>query len=187
MSKQYRVAVCGATGAVGNQMIQCLEERDFPLGELRLLASARSEGKKLSFKGEEIAVQVLGEGSFEGIDIALFSAGGSVSKEYAPQAAAAGAVVVDNSSWGTIRMHQELHHPGRVSATDLVNPDFVVLAGAYGMHAERVTATDGFAPAFERAMASPTGALLHLITSTDQLNPRLTVEAAREEKGAVRP
>jgi acetolactate synthase-1/2/3 large subunit len=96
-------------------------------------------------------------------------------------------LVVDNSSWGTIRMHQELHHPGRVSATDLVNPDFVVLAGAYGMHAERVTATDGFAPAFERAMASPTGALLHLITSTDQLNPRLTVEAAREEKGAVRP
>jgi acetolactate synthase-1/2/3 large subunit len=91
-------------------------------------------------------------------------------------------LVVDNSSWGTIRMHQELHHPGRVSATDLVNPDFVALAGAYGMHAERVTATDGFAPAFERAMASPTGALLHLITSTDQLNPRLTVEAAR---GAV--
>ena len=63
----------------------------------------------------------------------------------------------------------------------------MALAGAYGMHAERVTATDGFAPAFERAMASPTGALLHLITSTDQLNPRLTVQAAREEKGAVRP
>jgi acetolactate synthase-1/2/3 large subunit len=93
-------------------------------------------------------------------------------------------LVVDNSSWGTIRMHQELHHPGRVSATDLVNPDFVALAGAYGMHAEKVTRTDDFAPAFERAMASPTGALLHLVTSTDQLNPRLTVEAAR---GAVTP
>ena len=88
-------------------------------------------------------------------------------------------LVVDNSSWGTIRMHQELHHPGRVSATDLVNPDFVALAGAYGMHAEKVTRTDDFAPAFERAMASPTGALLHLVTSTDQLNPWLTVEAAR--------
>ena len=96
-------------------------------------------------------------------------------------------LLVDNSSWGTIRMHQELHHPGRVSATDLVNPDFVALAGAYGMHAERVTRTEGFAPAFERAMASPTGALLHLVTTIDQLNPRLTVEAARGEKGAATP
>ena len=88
-------------------------------------------------------------------------------------------LVLDNSSWGTIRMHQELHHPGRVSATDLVNPDFVAIAAAYGMHAERVDHTDGFAPAFERAMASPTGALLHLVTATDQLNPRLTVDQAR--------
>ena len=95
-------------------------------------------------------------------------------------------LAIDNSSWGTIRMHQELHHPGRVSATDLVNPDFVAIAGAYGMHAERVTRTEGFASAFERAMASPTGALLHLITATDQLNPRLTVEAARRT-GQVDP
>ena len=92
-------------------------------------------------------------------------------------------LVFDNSSWGTIRMHQELHHPGRVSATDLVNPDFVVIAAAYGMYAERVDHTDGFAPAFERAMASPTGALLHLITATDQLNPRLTVDDARGSTG----
>ncbi len=98
MSKQFRVAVCGATGAVGNQMIQCLEERDFPLSELRLLASARSQGKTLSYRGQDIPVQVLGQDSFQGIDIALFSAGGSVSKEFAPKAAAAGAVVVDNSS-----------------------------------------------------------------------------------------
>jgi len=88
-------------------------------------------------------------------------------------------LVVDNSSWGTIRMHQELHHPGRVSATDLVNPDFCAIAGAYGMHAERVDRTEEFAPAFERALASPTGALLHLVTATDQLNPRLTVDQAR--------
>ena len=88
-------------------------------------------------------------------------------------------LVLDNSSWGTIRMHQELHHPGRVSATDLVNPDFVAIAAAYGMHAERVERTEEFAPAFERAMASPTGALVHLITATDQLNPRLTVADAR--------
>ena len=98
MSKQFRVAVCGATGAVGNQMIQCLEERDFPVSELRLLASARSQGKKLTYRGEDIPVQVLGDDSFQDIDIALFSAGGSVSKEFAPKAAAAGAVVVDNSS-----------------------------------------------------------------------------------------
>lgn len=98
MSKLYKVAVCGATGAVGNQMIQCLEERDFPVGELRLLASERSKGKKLTYKGEEIPVQVLDENSFEGIEIALFSAGASTSKNFAPVAAKAGAVVVDNSS-----------------------------------------------------------------------------------------
>ena len=90
-------------------------------------------------------------------------------------------LVLDNSSWGTIRMYQELHHPGRVSATGLVNPDFVAIAAAYGMHAERVDRTDEFAPAFERAMASPTGALLHLIVATEQLNPRLTVDDARRK------
>lgn len=92
-------------------------------------------------------------------------------------------LVLDNSSWGTIRMHQELHHPGRVSATDLVNPDFVALAGAYGMHAERVDRTDRFAPAFERALASDTGALLHLVTATEQLTPRLTVQGVRNSDG----
>jgi len=88
-------------------------------------------------------------------------------------------LVVDNSSWGTIRMHQELHHPGRVSATGLVNPDFCGIAAAYGMLAERVDRTDQFEGAFERAMASRSGALLHLVTATDQLNPRLTVDQAR--------
>jgi aspartate-semialdehyde dehydrogenase len=98
MAKQYRVAVCGATGAVGNQMIQCLEERNFPLSELRLLASERSRGKTLTYKGGQVPVQVLDDNSFEGIDVALFSAGGSTSEKYAPIAAASGAVVVDNSS-----------------------------------------------------------------------------------------
>ena len=92
-------------------------------------------------------------------------------------------LVVDNSSWGTIRMHQEFHHPGRVSATELVNPDFVALASAYGMHAERVDRTDQFAPAFERALASETGALLHLVTATEQLTPRLTVQDVRRADG----
>jgi aspartate-semialdehyde dehydrogenase len=98
MSRQYKVAVAGATGAVGQQMVSCLEERKFPVAELRPLASERSIGKTVTFQGKEIPVEVLDKDSFNGIDIALFSAGGSISKEYGPIAAKAGAVVVDNSS-----------------------------------------------------------------------------------------
>jgi aspartate-semialdehyde dehydrogenase len=98
MSRKYRVAVAGVTGAVGQQMVACLEERNFPVAELKPLASERSIGKKVSFKGKEIPVEVLTADSFQGIEIALFSAGGSISKEYGPIAAQAGAVVVDNSS-----------------------------------------------------------------------------------------
>jgi len=97
-SEGYNVAVAGATGAVGGAMLDVLERRNFPLKELRLLASERSVGKKLVFKGKEIAVQLLSKDAFAGIDVALFSAGGSRSLEFAPAAAAAGAVVVDNSS-----------------------------------------------------------------------------------------
>ncbi len=96
--KDYCVAVAGATGAVGNEMIKTLEQRNFPVGELRLLASTRSEGKKLPFRGKEITVRTLTTDSFDGVDIALFSAGASRSLEFAPAAAAAGAVVIDNSS-----------------------------------------------------------------------------------------
>jgi aspartate-semialdehyde dehydrogenase len=98
MGREYKVAVAGATGAVGRQMVACLEERNFPVARLRPLASERSIGKTVTFRGREIPVEVLGPESFKGIDLALFSAGGSVSKEYAPIAAQAGAVVVDNSS-----------------------------------------------------------------------------------------
>lgn len=98
MNKNPSVAVVGATGAVGVEMIKTLEKRNFPVSKLTLLASARSTGKKLSFRGAEIAVTELTRDSFKGIDIALFSAGGSISREYAPIAAAAGCVVVDNSS-----------------------------------------------------------------------------------------
>jgi aspartate-semialdehyde dehydrogenase len=94
----YRVAVVGATGAVGNMMIQVLEERNFPVSELRLLASARSVGKQLPYRGQDVAVAELREDSFKGLDFALFSAGGSVSKKFAPLAAQAGCVVIDNSS-----------------------------------------------------------------------------------------
>jgi aspartate-semialdehyde dehydrogenase len=98
MSRKYKVAVAGATGAVGQQMLACLEERKFPVGELVPLASERSLGKTVTFQGREIPVQVLDKDSFAGVEIALFSAGGGTSKEYAPIAAQAGAVVVDNSS-----------------------------------------------------------------------------------------
>lgn len=92
------MAVVGATGAVGIEMIRTLERRNFPVGKLTLLASARSVGKKLTFRGTEVAVTELTHDSFEGVDIALFSAGGSISREFAPSAVKAGAVVVDNSS-----------------------------------------------------------------------------------------
>ncbi|MCD6320588.1 MAG: aspartate-semialdehyde dehydrogenase [Candidatus Desulfofervidaceae bacterium] len=96
--KSVNVAVVGATGAVGNEMRKTLEQRNFPVKNLRLLASKRSVGKKFTFHGEEIPVEELTEDSFQDIQIALFSAGASVSKQYAPLAAAAGAVVIDNSS-----------------------------------------------------------------------------------------
>jgi aspartate-semialdehyde dehydrogenase len=98
MNRNPHVAVVGATGAVGIEMIRTLEKRNFPVGKLTLLASARSVGKKLKFRGQEIAIKELTKDSFAGIDIALFSAGGSISKEFAPIAAKAGCVVVDNSS-----------------------------------------------------------------------------------------
>ncbi|MBU0988469.1 MAG: aspartate-semialdehyde dehydrogenase, partial [Proteobacteria bacterium] len=92
------VAVAGATGAVGNQMIACLEERNFPVKSIKLLASSRSVGRKLKFKGTPVDVEELTERSFKGIDIALFSAGGGTSEKFAPFAAGDGCVVVDNSS-----------------------------------------------------------------------------------------
>ncbi|MCD6272253.1 MAG: aspartate-semialdehyde dehydrogenase [Deltaproteobacteria bacterium] len=96
--KKFNVAVAGATGAVGNQMITCLEEREFPVKSIKFLASHRSAGRKLEFKDQEITVEELKEVSFRGIDIAIFSAGGGPSKKFAPCAAKDGCIVVDNSS-----------------------------------------------------------------------------------------
>ncbi|OLP19688.1 aspartate-semialdehyde dehydrogenase [Leptolyngbya sp. 'hensonii'] len=98
MRRSYRVAILGATGAVGTELLQLLESRQFPISELRLLASPRSSGSTLPFMGEQVPVQVVEESSFQGIDLVLASAGGSTSKVWAPKAVAAGAVVVDNSS-----------------------------------------------------------------------------------------
>ena len=150
MGGTYRVAVVGATGAVGQQMVACLEETEFSGGALVPLASERSLGKKVTFLGKEIPVEVLTKDSFDGVEIALFSAGGGISKEYGPIAARAGAVVVDNSSaWrmdpevplvvpevnpqdiglytktGHHRQPQLLHHPdgGGVKAPARRGPD----------------------------------------------------------------
>ena len=95
----YTVAVVGATGAVGSQMIKMLEESSLPIDKIRYLASARSAGKVLQFKGQDITIEETTETAFEGVDIALFSAGGSTSAKYAPYAVKAGAVVVDNTSY----------------------------------------------------------------------------------------
>ena len=88
-------------------------------------------------------------------------------------------LVFDNGMYGTIRAHQERHYPGRVSGTPIDNPDFVAIAQAYGMHAEAVRETDAFGPAFERAMASPTGALLHLHMPAEMLTPWESIDQAR--------
>ncbi|OLN22742.1 aspartate-semialdehyde dehydrogenase [Domibacillus antri] len=105
-NKGFHVAVVGATGAVGQQMLKTLEERNFPIKTLTLLSSARSAGKTVSFRGEDVTIQEAKPESFEGIDIALFSAGGSVSQVLAPEAAKRGAVVIDNTS--AFRMDPEV-------------------------------------------------------------------------------
>lgn len=94
----FRVAVVGATGAVGGTMMRVLEERGFPVSELRPLASQRSNGKEIDYLGKTCVVRTLTEDAFDGIDIALFSAGGDRARQFAPAAVEAGAVVVDNSS-----------------------------------------------------------------------------------------
>jgi aspartate-semialdehyde dehydrogenase len=96
--EKYNVAVAGATGAVGRKMLEILQERDFPVDRLKLLASARSAGTSLEFNGEKVTVEELRHDSFEGVDIALFSAGAGVSREFAPSAVKSNCVVIDNSS-----------------------------------------------------------------------------------------
>ncbi len=104
--KEYSVAVVGATGMVGEEMASILEKRSFPIKKISFLASERSIGKTIHFKGEELPVNVLDKNSFRGIDIALFSAGGKVSREYAPIAVESGAVVIDNTSY--FRMDEDI-------------------------------------------------------------------------------
>ncbi len=124
--KNYHVAVVGATGAVGNEMIKVLEQRQFPVGKLTLLASERSKGKELTYKGKAYPVEVLGENSFQGVQIGLFSAGGSTSEKFAPIAAKAGCVVVDNTS--AFRMVPEIP-----LVVPEVNPEDIALYKSRGI------------------------------------------------------
>ena len=94
----YKTAILGATGAVGTEFLKLLEQRDFPLADLKLLASHRSAGKKLTFRGEELTIEEVSEKSFDGVELLLSSAGGSISRKFASIAVAAGCVVVDNTS-----------------------------------------------------------------------------------------
>lgn len=106
MSKSYRVAILGATGAVGTELLELLESRDFPVSELKLLASPRSAGTRLPFRGESLPVEAVGDRSFDNVDLVLASAGGSTSKAWAAKIVEAGAVMVDNSS--AFRMDPEV-------------------------------------------------------------------------------
>ena len=106
MKSKPIVAVVGATGAVGVELLQCMERRSFPVKELRPLASARSKGKRVAFQGKSLEVLELSAAQFDGVDVAFFSAGGKISREYCPQAADRGAVVIDNSS--AFRMHPKV-------------------------------------------------------------------------------
>jgi len=98
MSKKYHVAIVGATGAVGIELLRVMERRDFPVADLRLLASPRSAGKSLEFRGQDFSITALEQNSFAGIDLAFFSAGAGTAKQFGPIAQRAGAVVIDNSS-----------------------------------------------------------------------------------------
>ena len=106
MKEAKHIAIVGATGAVGEEMLACLDQRNFPISELTLLASARSAGKKITFQGKEIIIKELTHEAFEGVEIALFAAGGGISETFAPSAAKAGAIVIDNSS--AFRMDDEV-------------------------------------------------------------------------------
>src|SRR6266436_1631789 len=177
MNRNPHVAVVGATGAVGIEMIKTLEKRNFPVGKLTLLASARSAGKRLTFRGQEIAVQELTKDAFKGIDIALFSAGGSISKEFAPIAAEAGCVVVDNSS--AFRMDEKvpLVIP-EINATDvkwhngiIANPNCttaITLMALYPLH-QAFDVKRIFASSYQAVSGTGAKAIEELERQVDQI------------------
>ena len=139
MSRPPFVAIVGATGAVGAEIVQCLERRRFPLSGLRLLASARSAGRTLPFNGRPLPIQALDAQAFEGVNIAIFAAGGAVAREFAPIAVRAGSVVIDNSS--AFRMQPdvplvvpEINGAGIASHRGIIaNPNCVAVIGAMAL------------------------------------------------------
>ena len=116
--KKYKVAIVGATGAIGREMLRCVIEFNFPYESIKLLASSRSAGKEITFEDQTFVVEELTENSFENIDVAFFSAGGSISKKFAPYAVQAGAVVIDNTSYFRMQEDVPLVVP-EVNAEDL--------------------------------------------------------------------
>jgi aspartate-semialdehyde dehydrogenase len=177
MNAKPHVAVVGATGAVGLEMIKTLEQRNFPVGKLTLLASARSTGKKLKFHGGDIAVKELTPDAFTGLDLALFSAGGSISKEFAPLAARAGCVVVDNSSAFRMDTAVPLVVP-EINAADvkwhkgiIANPNCttaITLMALYPLHAafhcQRI-----FASSYQAVSGTGAKAIAELERQVDQI------------------
>ena len=183
MNRKPHVAVVGATGAVGIEMIKTLEKRDFPVGKLTLLASARSLGKKLKYRGVEITVGELKKDSFGGIDLALFSAGSSISREFAPIAAQAGCVVVDNSSAFRMDDKVPLVIP-EINAADvkwhkgiIANPNCttaITLVALYPLHAafncKRI-----FASSYQAVSGTGAKAIAELERQVDQVVKKQTV------------
>lgn len=177
MNANPHVAVVGATGAVGVEMIKTLERRRFPVGELTLLASARSIGKTLPFCGSEVPVRELTREAFKGIDLALFSAGGSISKEFAPIAAQAGCVVVDNSSAFRMDPAVPLVVP-EINAADLrqhrgiiANPNCttaITLMALYPLHAA-FGCTRIFASSYQAVSGTGAKAIAELERQVDQI------------------
>lgn len=177
MSRSFHVAVVGATGAVGIEMLKTLENRNFPVGKLTPLASARSAGKKLKFRGEDVTVQELTENSFSGIDIALFSAGGSVSKQFAPIAAKVGCVVVDNSSAFRMDPNVPLVVP-EINAEDIkahkgiiANPNCttaITLMALYPMH-QAFGVKRIFASSYQAVSGTGVKALVELQNQVEQI------------------
>lgn len=168
MQKQYNVAIVGATGAVGERMRLILEERQFPVGSLRLLASRRSRGTRLSFQGRVVEVEELRSDSFNDIDIALFSAGSEVSGEFAPVAAKAGAIVIDNSSRfrmdedvplvvPEVNMSDAMSHSGIIANPNCSTIQMVValkpLYDAYGLQRVVVSTYQAVSGSGRRAVA----------------------------------
>jgi aspartate-semialdehyde dehydrogenase len=177
MNKKPHVAVVGATGAVGVEMIKTLEKRNFPVGKLTLLASTRSAGRTLKFRGEDIAVKELNKDSFAGVQIALFSAGGSISKEFAPVAVKAGCVVVDNSSAFRMDDQVPLVIP-EINASDvkwhkgiIANPNCttaVTLMALYPLH-KAFSCKRIFASSYQAVSGTGAKAILELKRQVEQL------------------